>query len=89
VEDGSGDVSTTLDGTLSQDDGSVNIIIFAVHGQDGNRLRELEDAAVNPGDGRDATMDTAPVGIEDDTAGIDTAKKLTLSAALCRYCASS
>lgn len=36
------------------------------------RCIEAKDAANNPGDGRGATMDTAP-GIKDDTAGLDSA----------------
>lgn len=35
------------------------------------------------GDGKSATMDTAPVGIKDDTAGLDTATKLILRVAQC------
>ena len=72
VEIGSSDVSTTLNNIFSQDGGGVNIVTLAVYDQDGNRLPELEDADNNLGDGRNATMDTAPVRIKDDTAGLDT-----------------
>ena len=88
VEDGSSDVSTTFHGSLSQNEGGVNIIILAAHEQDGNRRSELENATINPGDGRSATMDTAPIEVKDDTASLDTATNATLPVARCRCCTS-
>ena len=84
VGDGSSDVSTTLNVISSQNEGGVNIIIFAAREQDGNHRSALEDATINPGDGRSATMDTAPVGIKDDTASLDTATSTMLPVARCR-----
>ena len=89
VEDGSSNVYTPLNATSSQIEGGVNIIILAAHEQDGNRRSELEDATINPCDGGSATMDTAPVGIKDDTASLDTATNATLPVFRYRCCTSS